>query len=262
MNSGVSSVSRNKQYRQCPAGFYLARVEKAWQRPAAWLSQGTAVHSAAEAWEKSGRTMSLDDAQAVFRQVYADETNAMAAETSNWNFWFASGRYRGEEDVRRRFGLGLEQVERYIRYYTERAPREVIWITPDGTPAIELGFEMDLGTVRVRGYLDQAVVDPKAGLIVRDIKSGNSPGDAFQLAVYAEAIRQVYGQEIRKGDYWMGKSGRPTLFYDLTEWPTSRLTEEFEEVDELIRAEKFDPDPEEKKCAFCSVRTSCPVFQR
>ncbi|GGU45722.1 RecB family exonuclease [Lentzea flava] len=255
------SVSQIKEYRACPARYFLCRIEKVWQRPAAWLSQGTAVHAAAEAWEKSGRTMSLAAVQEVFRRVYAEGINAMAGETPNWNFWFASGPYRGAVDVERRYGLGLDQADRYLRYYTERAPREVIWIAPDGTPAVELGFEIWLGSVPVRGYLDQAVIDPREGLIVRDIKSGNSPGDAFQLAVYAEAIRQVYGQEVHKGDYWMGKSGKPTLFYDLTEWPATRLVEEFEEVDELIKAEKFDPTPDEKTCMFCPVRTSCPIFQ-
>ncbi len=204
--------------------------------------------------------MSLAEVQDVFRRVYAEDINEMAEETPNWNFWFASGPYRGAVDVERRYGLGLDQADRYLRYYTERAPREQIWATPDGTPAVELGFEIQLGVVPVRGYLDQAVLDPREGLIVRDIKTGNSPGDAFQLAVYAEAIRQLYGQKISKGDYWMGKSGKPTILYDLTEWPATRLTEEFEEVDELIKAQKFDPDPEEKKCNFCPVRLSCPIF--
>src|SRR5262249_30789572 len=50
--------------------YYLARVKKAWQKPAAWLPQGSAVYEAAEAWERSGRTMSVEQAQDVFRESY------------------------------------------------------------------------------------------------------------------------------------------------------------------------------------------------
>ncbi|WP_218951912.1 RecB family exonuclease [Amycolatopsis anabasis] len=246
-------MSQYKEYKDCPYRYYLNRRERAWQRPAAWLPQGTAVHKAAEEWERSGRAMSLADAQDVFRETYAASVNEMCEDTPNLDFWYRSGPYRGEVDIERRYGLGLGQVEKYIEYYTVKAPDEVIWITPDGEPAIELEFDIDLDGVRVKGFIDQ-VVDGKP----RDIKTGNKPGDDFQLGVYGVALEVEHGLKPTEGDYWMGRSGKPTVPYDISEWTRERVTEEFHRLDENIQAERFDAKPEPSKCGFCSVATACP----
>lgn len=252
------SVSQLKQYEKCPYSYYLARIERVWERPAAWLPQGLAVHEAAEEFEKSGRTMSTDETQDVFRESYAKHTSRLCEETPNFNYWFSSGPYKGEEDIERRFKLGLEQVARYVDYYTEVHPEEVIWITPEGEPAIELGFDIDLDGVRVKGFIDQVIEHPTHGTHVRDIKSGNQPGDDFQLAVYAIAINQMHGTDIDTGDYWMGRQGKPTKeIYKLHFWNREKVAEEFHKVDEGIRKGDFPAKPDEDKCRFCSVSASC-----
>lgn len=251
------SVSQVKEYTQCPYRFYLHRILRAWERPAAWLPQGLGVHEAAEAWERSGREMSLEDAQDAYRESYAKHTNRLCSDTPNLDWWFSSGPYHGETDIQRRFDLGLSQVERYLTYYTETAPKEVVWITPDGTPAIELGFEMELDGVKVRGYIDQVIEMPAGETRVRDIKSGNSPGDDFQLATYKVAVEETYGATVRFGDYWMGRNGKPTVPYNIEAWTTEKVTEVFKATDEAILAERFDPDPEPSKCRFCSVALAC-----
>jgi putative RecB family exonuclease len=275
------SVSQLKQWEQCPYQYKLERRDRAWQRPAAWLCQGTAVHRAAEAWEKSGRTMPVADARDAFREEYAAQATRMCGGTPNFQYWFASGPYGGQTDLERRYGIGLQQVDRYIRYYETIGKTETVWRTPDGTPAIELPFNVDLGGVRVRGFIDQVVMvrpqapkpKPKAKKaladyfeqmaaakprpIPRDIKTGNQPGDDFQLGVYNVALEVQYGQRADHGDYWMAKSGKPTAPYDLSKWTKESVTEKFQQVDEEIRAEKFDPKPEESKCRFCSVSTAC-----
>lgn len=250
------SVSQYQQYTRCPYSYYLTRVAQEWQRPAAWLPQGLAVHEAAEVYEMSGRMMDLDEAQEVFRDSYAKHTNRLAEDTPNFDFWFASGPYRGEQDIERRFGLGLDQVERYLDYYTSTAPDEKIWTTPDGTPAIELPFSIDLDGVEVKGFIDQVIASPDHPF-PRDIKTGNKPGDDFQLAVYALALLMVYGVEVSVGDYWMGRKGKPTVPYKLDQWTKESIAAEFKQVDDGIRSESFEPDPEPSKCRFCSVASSC-----
>ncbi len=202
--------------------------------------------------------MSLEDAQDVFRDSYAESVGEYTGVTPNLDYWFASGRYRGEADLERRYGLGLEQVDRYVGYYNETAPQEVIWITPDGEPAIELEFNVDLDGVQVRGFIDQVVTDLESNAVqVRDIKSGNKPGDDFQLATYAVAVNDKYGTEITTGDYWMGRKGKPTKSYELSDWTKERLTEEFHKVDAGIRSGDFPAFPEDSKCRFCTVSASC-----
>jgi putative RecB family exonuclease len=251
------SVSQLKLYERCPYAYKLSRIDKVWQRPAAWLAQGSAVHEAAEAFERSGRTMTVPDTQEVFKTSYEQHINAACEITPNFQVWFSSGRYGGQVDIERRYLIGLEQVEKYIRWY-DTHPEEVIWVAADGTPGIELGFDIDLDGVLVRGFID-AVIDSPAGLIVRDNKTGNSPGDDFQLGVYGVALAESYGIEPPSvGDYWMGKSGKPTRPYDIAAWTRDRVSEAFRVLEVNIQAGRFDPLPDTAKCRFCDVASFCP----
>lgn len=270
------SVSQYNQYTRCPYSYYLARILKVWQRPAAWLPQGSAVHEAAEAYERSGRTMTLAEVEDSFREAYSREVGKYCDTTPNFDYWSASGRYRGEEDVERRYGIGLEQTAKYLAWY-EQHPNEVIWIAPDGTPGIELAFDIDLDGIPIRGFIDavidvedEAIISYDGGgekygtpkrtpkLIVRDNKTGNNPGDDFQLGVYSVALQEMYGLfGPYLGDYWMGRSGKATHPYDLTGWTRDRVAAAFRELEDNIQAERFDPLPEPDKCRFCSVSYSC-----
>ncbi|ARQ94636.1 Cas4 exonuclease [Mycobacterium phage Journey13] len=262
----LRSVSQINQYTRCPQAYKLARIDKVWARPAAWLPQGTAFHTTVEIYEKAlaeGREMTLEQAQEIFREEYAKDIGELCAETPNFEWWFWSGPYNGERDIERRFHLGLEQVEKFINW--RQTEGQEIWVTPEGKPAIELPFNIELDGIRVRGFID-AVVVVNGELRVRDYKTGNSPGDDFQLGVYALAVAMTYGIEAPKtGDYFMaGKKGvkaKPTAPYDLTEWTRERITERFHEVEARIQAGDFEPLPEPDKCGFCDVNYSCPVFK-
>jgi len=254
------SVSQMNQYKRCPYQFKLARIDKVWQRPAAWLAQGTAEHAVIEGIEKralSGVETTREEAEAMFEDEYAKDVAKYTEITPNFEYWFRSGPYKGGEDLERRYHLGKEQIERYFDW-REAHPEERIWVAPDGTPGVELEFEMDLSGVLVRGFIDQ-VIETDGKLVVRDIKSGNKvPDDDLQLGTYGVALLKLFGVYAEEGDYWMGKSGKATYPYDLTEWTEERLTEEFHWLDQEVRAGNFEPDPEPSKCMFCDVNSSCP----
>ncbi|AXH50750.1 RecB-like exonuclease [Mycobacterium phage Orange] len=64
------SVSQLSQFDKCPFSWKLARHERVWKRPAAWLPQGTAFHTVAETYEKrrnEGNPMTLEEAMDLFR---------------------------------------------------------------------------------------------------------------------------------------------------------------------------------------------------
>jgi len=249
------SVSQIKLYERCPQAYKLSRIDKVWQRPAAWLAQGSAVHEAAEAYERSGRTMTVEDAQEVFRESYASHIGEACEVTPNFQAWFASGPYHGELDIERRFQIGLDQVVKYIDWYNSH-PTEVIWIAPDGTPGIELGFDINLDGVPIRGFID-AVISSQGVTVVRDNKTGNHPGDDFQLAVYAIALAESYGTRPLWGDYWMGRTGKPTLPLMLNEWTREKVSAKFRELEDNIQAGNFEATPEASKCRFCDVAWAC-----
>lgn len=235
-----------------------------WQRPAAWLPQGSAVHTVCEKAklrELEGSPMSLEEAQELFREEYAIEIGKYTGQTPNFDWWFASGPYRGAQDSERRYKIGLEQVQKFFEW-SEAHPEERIWVSPDGKPGIEIGFDIDLGGVKVRGFIDavyEVEVSPGVWEVrVRDYKTGNDPGDDFQLGVYSVAIAEMWGVEPpQRGDYWMGRAGKPTHPFEIGEWTRERVREKFLELEANIQAEKFEPMPDKKKCDFCDVSNSC-----
>lgn len=290
----LRSVSQINQFTRCPMAYKLSRIDKVWARPAAWLPQGSAVHNVFEhvcLREFEGKPMPLEEARELFKEEYAKEIGEYAEETPNFDWWFWSGPYNGERDIERRFEVGLEQVDKFYKFLeggVKGHPNgQKIWVTPDGKPAVELSFKIMLGAdpscpvhshgiedddcdcgqtpIMVRGFIDAVVELPDGSLRVRDYKTGATPGDDFQLAVYALAISMIYGIPMPEtGDYYMagkkGKPGKPTDPYDLTAWDRESITAKFYEVEEGIAAGKFEALPEESKCMFCDVNYSCEVF--
>ena len=264
----LRSVSQLNQYVRCPQAYKLGRIDKVWARPAAWLPQGTAFHAVAEEYEDRlhrGEPMTLEQARDWFKELYAGEINALAEETPNFDWWFWSGPYNGERDIERRYKIGLEQVDKFVTW--RETPGQHIFTDPKtGFPAIELEFKVELDGILVRGFIDAVVVDDAGELRVRDYKTGNTPGDDFQLGVYSVAVEELWGVKPPYGDYFMaGKKGSPpklTAPYDLSRWTRAAVTERFHEVEARIQAGDFEPDPEPSKCGFCDVNLSCPVFNQ
>lgn len=275
------SVSQINAYKKCPEAYRLARIEKVWQRPAAWLPQGTAVHAVGEVYRRrqvEGHPMTLEEAQELFGEEYAKACNEYCAITPNFQFWSRSGPYGGAQDIERRYKIGLEQVEKLINWF-EANPGIEVWVAPDGTLGIELDFTIVLGMdhscpvhvhgikdddcdcgvgpISVRGFIDAVVIEDGEVKVI-DYKTGKNPGDDFQLGVYGVALQLMYGIEPPKeGSYWMGQSGKLTYPYDISEWTIDRVTEEFIWFEEKLVAGEFEADPEAKKCAFCDVNASC-----
>ena len=249
------SVSQYNTYQKCPYAYKLGRIDEVWSRPAAWLAQGSAVHEAAEAWEKSMRQLSVDDTKDVFRQSYETHINDMCEITPELNSWFASGPYRGQADIERRYIIGLNHVATYIDYYNNH-PEEVIWIAPDGTPGIEIGFDIVLDDVLVRGFID-TVIQSGENIIVRDIKTGAKPGNEFQLATYAVGINETHGIQPTSLDFMMTKTGKIESGYDISEWTKERISGMFRELEDNVQGGNFPPKPSADNCRFCDLSESC-----
>ncbi|AHB31847.1 Cas4 exonuclease [Mycobacterium phage HanShotFirst] len=251
------SVSQLSQFDKCPFSWKLARHERVWKRPAAWLQQGTGVHAVAEKYMLSklaGSPLTREECYEIFKAEYADGINEATEETPNLGWWFASGPYRGADDIERRWGIGLQQVDKTLDWIDNHQSLEV-WHTPDGTPGIELAIEFELDGIEIRGYIDAVLVLDGEVLVV-DWKTGLKPGDDFQLAVYALALKQLYGVEITRGVYFMAKTGKPTYPYDLTDWTREKISARFHEMERKLEAGDFTPKPG-ASCARCDVALSC-----
>lgn len=268
------SWSQLSSYEQCPQAFFLERIEKAWQRPAAWFATGLGVHSAVEAYEKgeADHTNMLRVAQDAFRR----DIDARLVDTPNASFWQASGPYKGPEDITRRYN----DLGRHLNNYLQVAPTlgDVWYPVGDGLddPAVEYPIDLNLDGVRVIGSIDQVrwkletEDDDQPDLEIWDVKAGSmTPDEPGQLAVYATAVRKDTGYPVKQGGYIM-TAKKPTakgaiskaqvVRKDLTLITEDALTARFHAADEGIRAERWGPTPGDQ-CGRCSVLTSCPVGQ-
>lgn len=250
------SVSQYATYVQCGERYRLERVAHAPQQPAAWLVQGTAVHAAIEAYELSYRALTADEAVAIFRVKYEEGIGELLATEPDPDRWLTGNvRTKGSLDIGRRQDTGEQQVRDYIAAIPG-SPFTVWEVTPDYL-AVELPFDLVLGDVLVKGFIDQVLEDASGRLLVRDLKTGTKqPATPFQLGVYALAVEDAYGVRPTHGDFWMFKNGGPTAAYDLGEYTRERVTRWFADMDRAEAAGIYLASPGDA-CRVCSVYQWC-----
>lgn len=252
------SVSQVQEYLDelggCKYKYFLNRVVRLWDRPAAWFPQGTAVHAAAEYWELSGRTASRAEVKDRYRDAYREDIFKYAEKTPNLNYWSPSYTYIGWKDITRRAFVGEKQLDNYLDYY-EKYPDQQPWVTPQGDKAVELKFRILLDKVRAQGYIDQVM--GSGVFVVRDLKTGKKPGGMLQLKLYAIALKKEFDLDVVLGDYFLLDKRKPTKSYDLTEMSEEQVVDLFGKTNEGIRMEDFEPSPDPEKCRMCPFNQAC-----
>ncbi|MFE5542788.1 PD-(D/E)XK nuclease family protein [Streptomyces sp. NPDC056534] len=252
------SVSQTEQYLdKCAWQYYLQRVERVQPRPAAWSFHGTAFHSAAEAWERSSRAMRPEEVTDLFHDEYSALVNAALDREPDTDRWLAAGRYTGGEDIERRYGLGMEQTAAYVEWSQTNEP--AIWTEPGtGGPALELSFMVELGGVKVRGFIDQALEEIDGKIRVRDLKTGTMKS-RFQLETYAVAMRQQWGVEVELADWYLAKNGRLSRPVKVGEVSEDEIGQKFADMDAGVKRGDFPASPG-FDCNFCDVSHGCIFF--
>jgi len=257
VESQPRSVSQTEQYEKCAWRWYLQRVERVRPRPAAWSFHGTAFHSAAEAWERSSRTLEADEVTELFHDEYTRMVNEALAEEKDTDKWLAAGRYTGGEDIERRYYLGLEQTAAYVQWSKDSRPK--LWTEPnEGGPALELSFMVELGGIKVRGFIDQALEDDDDKVRVRDLKTGTMKSK-FQLQTYAVAMRKQWNVEVERADWYLAKDGRLSRPLKVGEVSEDEIGQRFADMDAGVKAGRFPANPG-FDCNFCDVSHGCIFF--
>src|SRR5690606_37391468 len=177
--------------------WWLEKVVRAPGRTAAWFHHGTAVHSAIEEWERAGR-ISDDGAVEIFVNEYDQLISQHKQSHPDLSLWLR-GRGSTEKDIETRRTKGVDQVEWYTQFAKESDFE--VWKLPDGSPAIEVPFEIQLGCVTVVGYIDVVWQWPDGSIEPVDYKTGTSDQDPYQLALYRVALEELYGVSITHGRY-------------------------------------------------------------
>ncbi|GAA4104540.1 PD-(D/E)XK nuclease family protein [Streptomyces hundungensis] len=252
------SVSQVSEFEECPYKSWLKRVERVEPRPAAWSTHGIAFHSAAEAFEKSGRELTADQAVNVFQDEYTKGINRDLGKVNDIDQWMRANRGTAADDLEERYEKGVEQTRRYVAYVQDQAP--VLW-HPEGEPAVEMYFKADFGGVKVRGYIDQVLLNKDKTLRVRDLKTGSTKSK-FQLWVYGMALNQLYPDEkVTNGDWYLAKEHRLSRPVKLADADEGEITERIVAMDQSVKAGDFPAKPG-FGCRFCDVSHGCSFRSR
>lgn len=255
-STGHRSVSQLNTMSNCGWAYYLEKVVRAPQRAAAWFVQGTAVHTAVQVYEESGRALVADEVAAIFEQAWDTDIAVAWEKQPDPKMWMVGGRAKVETDISNRRAKGRQQA---IDYVMNNGPNEILLpaeLAP-GVPAVEVGFDIDFGGVRVIGYIDLVLEDRRTGeLIVRDIKTGTKmPVGPFQFATYRVAVEQMTGQPVKWGDYWMCKDASSSPPMDLSLYTWAEVATWYKNMDAMVKDERFLANPGE--CFTCSVKPYC-----
>jgi putative RecB family exonuclease len=225
------------------------------ERPAAWTARGTALHKTFEEWELSGRET---DPAADYLKFFDEEIDKFKSIQPDPDQWFITPRVKGRDrDILLRRADGLEQTKTYQQRCLDAEWR--VFTLPNGDPAIEVPFEIQLGEITVRGAIDYIEEWPDGKLSLKDLKTGSKEKyDDRQLGLYKLAMEQVYGLELQYGRLWYTKLDRGT-WVDLT-WVSNvdTLVQEFAALDRGISENVFLANPSDN-CRFCSVQNYCSV---
>ncbi|WP_416972639.1 PD-(D/E)XK nuclease family protein [Streptomyces sp. 4F14] len=246
------SVSQVEQYERCPHQYELQRVKRVTPRPAAWSHQGTAVHAAVEAHERSGRALSQGQVADVFAAEYTTATQAALSREPRLGRWMTAGT-DGQSDIEARYILGMDQARAYVRWAEEHQPE--IWKSPSGEIGVEKHLTADIGGVTVQGYVDQLVNRSGGSVRVRDVKTGSTKSK-FQLQTYGVLARKVIGVEVNDADWYMAKTGNLSRPVDLTGVTEDFVAERFVAMDQAVKVGAFPAKPG-FHCRFCDVSHAC-----
>jgi len=223
---------------------------------------GSAVHLATEALDKADFGLETGQPK-TFVEAFEQEIQRREEDSGiPKEGWRAAGRASKDwpeaENEKWWLANGQSQVNNW-RSFLKRS-NYYIWITPEGVPAIEIAFTVDLYGPTV-GYIDRIMESPGAGIGPVDLKSGASdPASDDQLGLYALAIEDTWGISPTWGAYfrtrkpWINPAAPMESHYD------GRHHYKFKRGWDQIKAEIYIPSPS-RLCSSCDVRRFCYQVQ-
>lgn len=255
------SLSGLKLYSTCSLSWKFQKFDGIKNQPAAWLPQGTAFGGVAEVWEKSFRYMTEVEQKEFYYNLFDSEILKYKEVQPDLTKWLTMGRTRIQTDIDNRRERGWDQW----LVYRDRAMREAgtwkVWELPDGTPAVEVSFNVDLGDdLIVRGYVD--IVKEWIGsgeLTVNDLKTGNREKSSRQLGVYRLALNEVFGAGITSGSFYYAKDDTYSRSFDLSVWTEDYLREQFTAMQKGIENRVFIANVGDF-CGLCPAKAQCPDY--
>jgi putative RecB family exonuclease len=245
------SPSKVTAFTDCPLAFRFSIIDRLPEPPSPQAVKGTLVHAAMERlfWANPrGRRTPEAGSEALaraWRDLGADEE-------------FLALGLSDDEATAFLADAGI-LMSNYFLLEDPNAVREV---------GVELGLEVDVGDMRLRGIIDRLDLNDEGELVVIDYKTGRAPSERFERArlagvqIYALLCERVLGRppaEVR-----LLHLRDPVT---ITSVPTEqslrggrqRAVAVWEAIERACARDDFRPRPG-PLCRFCHFQALCPAF--
>lgn len=199
-------------------------------------------------------------------EEFANAFHGEIAETGelDTSLWRAGGRvsktWPNKENYAWWKAHGPTQVTNWISW-REVNPNLIVWVAPDGEPAIELAITCMIGDVPVRMVIDRVFVNEATGeLVIVDLKTGSrTPDSDLQLGFYKVGILKHFGVEVTRGAYWMSRKGELTEPVDLSRYSEHLIGSMLSQFNRAVDSQIFIPHLT-NLCNSCSVNRGCYAY--
>ena len=259
------SYSQMSSMQTCSWRWALERGFHVPQQPSWATVGGSAVHLATEWWDNWTLTGVWESDRNRIVKLFNDAFDQSIEERLKQepdftkDQWRASGRaskaWPNKEDENWWRENGPSQVMSWVTWRTNNAGWEIA--TLGDKPGIELDFLVEIGGVKVRGYIDRLFHRNETELLVLDLKSGaREPESSDQLGTYKIGLEEQYGVTPTWGTYWMSRSGGTTELVDMSLYPKVRLDHSYSLTRKQQELGMFYPR-KTAMCSGCSVKQFC-----
>ena len=244
--SGSLSYSSMASYLDCGERYRLEKVAKVPQSEAWWFVGGSALHKATEYLDLG----EVNDPTEAWDKAFAAEIAQINDVASLRAGGRATKEFPNKEDGAWWSHHGPVFVQRWVDWRTSTG-----W----SLAFVEQPFEVEIGDVMVRGYVDRGFVDANGQGIVVDLKTGRHMPPALQLAMYRLGLVKVLDQHFDIGAYWSARTGTIGDLQHLPRFSEELVGKWLHNVKSGIEAGLFTPRLS-ALCGSCSVNQYCAAY--
>ncbi len=245
------SPSKVTAFTNCPLSFRLSVIDRLPEPPAPAAVKGTLVHLALERliWDHPPGQRTPAVAQRELERAWRD---------------------LADDPEVTGLGLGDDEAPRFVADAGELVANYFTLEDPDTVQAVgvEVGMEVDVGSVRLRGIIDRLDLTDDGDLVVVDYKTGRAPSARFEQSrltgvhLYSLLCEQLLGRapvEVR-----LMYLREPSV---LTAAPTEQTVRGHERrtvaiwqaIERSCKTGEFRPR-RSGLCRFCNFQSFCPEF--
>lgn len=247
-----TSHSAISAYTRCGKAFELRKVLKFPEPPSWYLIAGSAVHTAAQAWDENPEgTVSPS---MLFVDAFHDEINQARAIWPDDSQWQAAGRGLNGQRYDHWFAKGQDYLNQWA---STELPGALVDIELDVSTVLPSGLE-------VKGYVDRLYQRSPTQWVIWDLKSGSSrPDSDQQLGMYAALTRNYLIEEYHTPPDKIEITAANYMFKDDLAYPVDVANWTLDTVDQIgrqwmtgVREGVFLP-VRGKLCDSCGVSEAC-----